>query len=194
MSCEDWCIASQTLTSRELGNLPRRQDNASHVAGKETCSPKDVCLVTEHAKSLMKAVEETVHTEAMAREKWAKGIKEQLCINIREEMQEDVCQGCKRLTGTRATVTQTALKGFVAPQEATNMMEENASQEPDGWVEYNNDLDLLEMLNGSGDRLESMQDDNEEGGTQPSIEHGGASAASSSSPEDALDTGAGTCA
>ena len=97
-----------------------------------------------------------------------------------------------RLAGTGATVTQsTAPEGFVAPQKANNMTKENASQVPDGWVEHNDDLDSLEMLNVSGDMSESMRDDNEEVPTQSSIKHGGASAASSSSP-DALATGAGT--
>jgi hypothetical protein len=94
--------------------------------GKETRSPEYICLVTKHAKELMKVAEDKVQTEAMAREKWTKEMKEQLCINIREEMREEVRQGRARLVGTRASATQsTALEGFIALQLVTNMMEEN---------------------------------------------------------------------
>ena len=161
-------------------------------AGKETRSPEYVRLVTDQAKILMKDAEDRVRKEAIAREQWADDVKKQLRAEIREEMREEVRRGREKLLGTGVTDSPTALEGFVAPQLATTMLEENASQEPNGWAEHNNDLDSLEMLNGSGDMSESMRYDNEEeGGTQSSVEHGGASAASSSSP-DASATGAGT--
>jgi hypothetical protein len=75
--------------------------------------------------------------------------------------------------------------------EATNMT--SNGEQHNGWEDVEQvDFNSTDMLDGSGNMTESMQDKNEEkDNTTSSVGHGGAYAASGPSP-DATDTGAGT--